>query len=159
MKNDYEKLIDKYSAAVFRCAYSFVNNRYDAEDIMQEVFLKYLVKKPAFHDENHEKAWFLRVTINLSKNYLRSIWYKKVELREDMISAIYTDASNNHLWDSISKLPKKYRIPIVLHYMEGYSIKEISQMMMKKSATIGTWISRGRDLLKKMEMEEENERK
>lgn len=58
MTTNYEDLITKYSATVFRCAYSYVNNRSDAEDIMQEVFLKYLVKKPVFNDETHEKAWF-----------------------------------------------------------------------------------------------------
>lgn len=153
MKRDHEEKIEKYSATVFRCAYSFVKNRHDAEDIMQEVFTKYLTKKPSFVDENHEKAWFIRVTINMSKNYLRSFWFKNREELPEDFTENNEGESNSEIWSAIYELPEKYRVTIIMHYIEGYSIKEISQILKKKPSTIGTWLERGKKRLKQI-MEE-----
>ena len=157
MTRNYEKLTTKYSATVFRCAYSYVNNRSDAEDIMQEVFLKYLVKKPVFNDETHEKAWFLRVTINMCKSYLRSSWMKKrEEMSDDMSDKISVD-SDPELWELVKQLPEKYRVVVELHFVEGYTIKEISMILKKNPSTIGTWLERGKKQLRKVMEDGENE--
>lgn len=157
MKRDHEEKIEKYSATVFRCAYSLVKNRHDAEDIMQEVFMKYLVKNPSFKDENHEKAWFIRVTINMSKNYLKSFWFRnRREFSEDIVENNEGESSPE-LWLAIYELPEKYRITIVMHYIENYSIKEISQILKKKPSTIGTWLERGKKRLKQIMEEEQND--
>ena len=153
MKRDHEEKIEKYSATVFRCAYSFVKNRHDAEDIMQEVFVKYLTKKPFFADENHEKAWFIRVTINMSKNYLRSFWFRNREEFSDDLVGDNDNESSAELWSAIYELPEKYRVTIVMYYIENYSIKEISQILKKKQSTVGTWLERGKKKLKQI-MEE-----
>ena len=156
MDINYEELITKYSSAVFRCAYSFVNNRNDAEDIMQEVFLKYLVKKPVFNDEAHEKAWFLRVTINMSKSYLRSFWLKKREpMDDDVKEKIYIE-KDPELWEMVKQLPKKYRVVVELHFIEGYTIKEISMILKKNQSTVGTWLERGKKQLRKAMEDEKN---
>ena len=156
MDINYEELITKYSSAVFRCAYSFVNNRSDAEDIMQEVFLKYLVKKPVFNDEAHEKAWFLRVTINMSKSYLRSFWLKKREpMDDDVKEKIYIE-KDPELWEMVKQLPKKYRVVVELHFIEGYTIKEISMILKKNQSTVGTWLERGKKQLRKAMEDEKN---
>lgn len=144
MKRDHEEKIEKYSATVFRCAYSFVKSRHDAEDLMQEVFMKYLTKTPSFVDENHEKAWFIRVTINMSKNYLRSFWFKNREELPEDFTGNNEGESNSEIWSAIYELPEKYRVTIIMHYIEGYSIKEISQILKKKPSTIGTWLERGK---------------
>lgn len=157
MKRDYEEKIEKYSATVFRCAYSFVKNRHDAEDIMQEVFTKYLTKKPSFVDENHEKAWFIRVTINMSKNYLRSFWFKNREELPEDFTGNNEGESNSEIWSAIYELPEKYRVTIIMHYIEGYSIKEISQILKKKPSTIGTWLERGKKRLKQIMEERQND--
>lgn len=157
MKRDYEEKIEKYSATVFRCAYSFVKNRHDAEDIMQEVFTKYLTKKPSFVDENHEKAWFIRVTINMSKNYLRSFWFKNREELPEDFTGNNEGESNSEIWSAIYELPEKYRVTIIMHYIEGYSIKEISQILKKKPSTIGTWLERGKKRLKQIIEERQND--
>lgn len=157
MKRDYEEKIEKYSATVFRCAYSFVKNRHDAEDIMQEVFTKYLTKKPSFVDENHEKAWFIRVTINMSKNYLRSFWFKNREELPEDFTGNNEGESNSEIWSAIYELPEKYRVTIIMHYIEGYSIKEISQILKKKPSTIGTWLERGKKRLKQIMEEKQND--
>ena len=153
MKRDHEEKIEKYIATVFRCAYSFVKNRHDAEDIMQEVFVKYLTKKPFFADENHEKAWFIRVTINMSKNYLRSFWFRNREEFSDDLVGDNDNESSAELWSAIYELPEKYRVTIVMYYIENYSIKEISQILKKKQSTVGTWLERGKKKLKQI-MEE-----
>lgn len=157
MKRDHEEKIEKYSATVFRCAYSFVKNRHDAEDIMQEVFMKYLTKTPSFVDENHEKAWFIRVTINMSKNYLRSFWFKNREELPEDFTGNNEGESNSEIWSAIYELPEKYRVTIIMHYIEGYSIKEISQILKKKPSTIGTWLERGKKRLKQIMEEKQND--
>jgi len=157
MTTNYEDLITKYSATVFRCAYSYVNNRSDAEDIMQEVFLKYLVKKPVFNDETHEKAWFLRVTINMCKSYLRSSWLKKrEEIDDDMRDKTYIE-NDPTLWELVRQLPEKYRVVVELYFVEGYTIKEISVILKKNPSTIGTWLERGKKQLRKTMEDGENE--
>jgi len=157
MTTNYEDLITKYSATVFRCAYSYVNNRSDAEDIMQEVFLKYLVKKPIFNDETHEKAWFLRVTINMCKSYLRSSWLKKrEEIDDDMRDKTYIE-NDPTLWELVRQLPEKYRVVVELYFVEGYTIKEISVILKKNPSTIGTWLERGKKQLRKTMEDGENE--
>lgn len=157
MKRDHEEKIEKYSATVFRCAYSFVKNRHDAEDLMQEVFMKYLTKTPSFVDENHEKAWFIRVTINMSKNYLRSFWFKNREELPEDFTGNNEGESNSEIWAAIYELPEKYRVTIIMHYIEGYSIKEISQILKKKPSTIGTWLERGKKRLKQIMEEKQND--
>ncbi|MCD8118884.1 MAG: sigma-70 family RNA polymerase sigma factor [Lachnospiraceae bacterium] len=79
MERDFEELVKTYGKTIYRCAWSYCRSNADAEDITQQVFLYYLQKKPVFHDEQHERAWFLRVTMNLSKNHLNSWWNRHTE--------------------------------------------------------------------------------
>jgi RNA polymerase sigma-70 factor (ECF subfamily) len=146
MSDDFDKIVNKYSDAMFRCAYTYCNNRQDAEDIIQEVFYKYLLKKPSFKDESHEKAWFLRVTINTSKNYVHSFWHRNVECIQEDIS--YINSEEEEIWELVRKLPEKYRVVIELHYLEGYSIKEIAEILNKNNSTVGTWFERAKKMLK-----------
>lgn len=147
-------MIEKYADMMFRCAYSYCKNRADTEDIIQEVFIKYMKKSPEFSDEKHEKAWFIRVTINTAKDYIKSFWYRKTEgMNEDII---YNDKESINIWEIVGKLPPKYRSIIQLYYQEGYSIKEISFILKMRESTVGTQLSRARDLLKKIGKEEQN---
>lgn len=146
VKDDFEKIVNKYSDAMFRCAYTYCSNMQDAEDIIQEVFYKYLLKKPAFKDESHEKAWFLRVTINTSKNYVHSFWHRNVDSIQQDIS--YVSSEELEILDLVRKLPEKYRIVIELYYWEGYSIKEIAKILNKNNSTVGTWFERAKKMLR-----------
>lgn len=147
MSNHPEEIIRKYSGSMFRYAYSYCGSRADAEDIVQEAFYRYLVKKPVFRDENHEKAWFLRVTINLSQNYVRTFWHRKVDALEDDIPDVTND--EKEIWDLVHQLPDKYRVVIELHYWEGYSLNEIAVILKKNPSTVGTWFERAKRLLGK----------
>lgn len=145
--DSFDEIVNKYSDAMFRCAYTYCNNTQDAEDIIQEVFYKYLLKKPAFKDESHEKAWFLRVTINTSKNYVHSFWHRNVDsIQEDCIS--YVSSEELEILDLVRKLPEKYRVVIELYYWEGYSIKEIAKILNKNNSTVGTWFERAKKMLR-----------
>lgn len=154
MVNSLEEVVDKYSDMMFRCAYTYCNNRQDAEDIVQEVFYKYLSKSPSFSDEEHEKAWLLRVTINTSKNYVHSFWHRNVDLAEQEAACLSDEKQDS--WKLVRKLPEKYRIVIELYYIEGYSIKEIARILNKNESTIGTRFERAKKKLKEI-IEKENE--
>lgn len=161
-------IINKYSDMVYRMAYSLVKNKYDAEDIHQEVFVRYIGRKPKFESEDHEKAWFLRVTINLCKNLWKTAWRQKViSLGEDLeenVEALNTmdnrnsmngmetteSAEENALIDAVKKLPQKYRVVIHLFYYEELSIDAISKVLQMKPATVRTHLTRARAKLKRM---------
>ncbi|MBO5096287.1 MAG: RNA polymerase sigma factor [Bacilli bacterium] len=149
----FENLIDKYSDILFRCAFSYCKNKSDAEDIVQETFIKYLRKKPNFNLDSEEKAWLLRVTINMSKDLLKTYWHKNRQELTD-IPVEFNDNSF-YIFTLISKLPSKYRIVIHLYYQEGYKIKEISQILKLNTSTVGNRLARAKKILKKY-IEEEN---
>ncbi|MHB8128898.1 MAG: RNA polymerase sigma factor [Mobilitalea sp.] len=146
------QLIEKYAKMMLRCAYAYCGDRTDAEDIIQDVFIKYMKKLPVFNDEEHEKAWFLRVTINTSKDYVKSFWYRKTEAIDENIP--YEYAEEKEIWEMVQKLPPKYRIIIQLFYQEGYLIKEISELLKIRKSTVGTQLGRAREMLKKLSEEE-----
>lgn len=152
MTEKYNDLIEKYGDSMFRCAFAYCQNRQDAEDVVQEVFGKLLNKQPDFKDENHEKAWLLRVTINTSKNHLRSFWRRKVELTDEEI-IIYEENDKNErvseIWALVNELPEKYRIVIELYFVENLSIKEIAKILNKNVSTIGTQFERAKNILRK----------
>ena len=141
-----KEAINTYSDMVYRIALTRCGNRENAEDIFQEVFLKLSEKMPIFENKEHEKAWFIRVTINLTKNLHNSAWNKKVSPLEDNI--IFETREENDVFKVVLNLPQNYKTVIYLMYYEGYKIKEISKIMRKKEGTIKTWAYRARQLLK-----------
>ncbi|MDF2586741.1 MAG: polymerase, sigma-24 subunit, subfamily [Anaerocolumna sp.] len=145
--NEYiQYVVDKYSNMIIKLAFTYVKNISDSEDIAQEVFLSLLKRDINFDNKEHEKAWLIRVTINKCKNQLRSSWNRlKVPLDEELS---YIPKEDSEVLTSILGLPKKYRTVIHLYYYEDYSINEIAKLLNKKPATVGTWLSRGRNLLK-----------
>ncbi len=149
--------VEKYGDSMYRCAYTYCHNRHDAEDIVQEVFSKLLTKNPVFNDERHKKAWLLRVTINTSKDYLRSFWRRNVELIEEEISIKKECCERDaEIWKAVNDLPQKYRIIIKLYYTENYTIKEIADLLNTKVSTIGTRFERAKKMLKERIEEKEN---
>ena len=146
--NEYiQQAVSKYSQSIIRIAFTYVKNITDAEDITQDTFLYFIQQNPVFESEEHEKAWFIRIAINKSKDYIKSGWFKnRTPLTEDLS---YLPDEQHDLLEEIMKLDKKYRIPLHLFYYEGYSINEIADIMRTKSSTIKTWLSRGRNILKK----------
>ena len=146
--------IEKYGDMIYRIAVNQMKNRTDADDIFQEVFIKWMQHKDEFKNEVHEKAWIIRVTINQCKTVLGSSWKKKTaEFSEELENVLsYNDEveEESELSEVIKKLPEKYRAVIHLFYYEELSIGEISETLGEKESTIRTQLTRARRQLKKM---------
>ena len=123
----------KHSDMVYRLAVARVKNKYDADDILQEVFLRFIKVKDKVENDEHLKALLIRITINCSKSMLSSSWFKRTEsLSESFgVSDEYSDTL-----DAVLRLPKKYRTVIHLHYYMGYSVNEISSILKSKPSTV-----------------------
>ena len=140
-----QRVVEEYSSSLLRAAYSLLKNREDSEDAVQETFLRYMEKAPVFTSREHEKAWLLRVAVNISKNHLSSAWFRKrTDLKED-IPAL--EQEEKEVLESVLKLPAKYRTVIHLYYYEGYSLSEISQILRSPLSTVTTRLSRARKKL------------
>lgn len=144
--DNIENVIKVYSNMVYRLAFSRTRNKSDADDIFQEVFMRYIRKKQEFETEEHRKAWLIRVTINCSKKLWESSWIKKTVPLDETIVFEMKEETNLHY--ELQKLPIKYRTVIHLFYYEDLSIKEISIALNKKPSTIRTQLTRARYRLK-----------
>lgn len=146
-RNDWIiEIVEKYSNLLLRIAFSYMKNISDAEDLVHDTFMKLMEKKPSFENLDHEKAWLIRVTINLCKNRLKSVWFSRTVGLEDNILKFTTE--ENDVMSAVLELPSKYRIVILLYYFEGYNIKEISQILGSKEPTISSQLQRARKQLK-----------
>ena len=143
-------LVDKYSDMVYRTAYHALCDTHYAEDVTQEVFLKLCHTLPDFESEEHEKAWLLRVTINMCKNYNKRVYaHPSVELSETIpINDEYR--SDSTVLSAVKALPEKYRTAIYLYYFEGYQIKEIAEIMKSNQNTVSSLLMRARNKLGSM---------
>ena len=147
MLADIERVIEQYSDMVYRIALTRTGTKENAEDIYQDVFLKYNQKAKEFESFSHEKAWLIRVTINMTKNFNNSSWNKKVVNLEENLK--FETPEETGVYEVVCKLPQNYRTVIYLMYYEGYKINEISKIMKVKEGTIKTWAYRARELLRK----------
>lgn len=143
-----ENVIKAYSNMVYRLAFSQTRNKSNADDIYQEVFIRYITKKPQFETEEHKKAWFIRVTINCCKKMWISPWYSKIAPLEDNIVFEMKEETNLHY--ELQKLPMKYRTVVHLFYYEDLSIEEISKILNQKLSTTRTQLTRARYKLKEI---------
>ena len=146
-----EALIEKYEKTVYKLAYSYLRNKQDADDIYQEVFLRYFRNKPEFAGEEHEKAWFIRTTINCCKNLCASSWFRRTApLEENTLGdeAVYVPQEQSELFTAVMALPTKYRTVVHLFYYEGYSVREIAELTGEKATTVTTRLNRARAKLR-----------
>ena len=131
----YKEFVSEYANMVFKIAYNYCRNKYDAEDIVQNTFLKLLQYKGEFADGEHAKRWLIRVTVNESKNMCTSFWHKRiVSLEESKSDAEFSfeNDEESEIYDAVMKLGEKYRIVVHLYYYEEYSVKEIMSLLKLK---------------------------
>ena len=146
-KEEYlNSVMEKYSNMVYRLALARTRKKEDAEDVFQEVFLRISKKIPEFENENHEKAWFIRVTINVTKNLLSSGWFRNIVALDQEIK--FEDEKENTIYYEVLNLSSKYRTVIHLFYYEKLSIKEISELLNTNENTIKTRLARAKETLK-----------
>jgi RNA polymerase sigma-70 factor (ECF subfamily) len=133
---------------IFRLAMTYLKNIPDAEDVTQDVFIKLYKHKKEFSSAEYEKAWLIRVTINASKDVLKSAWLKRnVPIMEDIA---FEHKEQSDLFFTVHRLDYKYRIVIHLYYYEDYSIKEIAKILKIKETTIQTRLQRARKQLEEI---------
>lgn len=151
-KDYISDLLDKYGDMVLRIAYTYLKNRADAEDIVQDVFLRIIDKKPSFNDENHEKSWLIRATINMCKNKVNMFWNKNKCSIDDVQEFAVSDKYNTDtsVFQEVMELGEKYRVVVYMYYYEGYSTPEIANVIGKNETTIRSLLHRARNKLKDM---------
>lgn len=151
MRSDLEinRAVDQYADMIRRICICHLKNASDTEDIFQTVFLKYLLYEGDFESAEHEKAWFIRVTVNACKDQMKSLFRRRtVSIEELTEEAASIPPEQCEVLDAVLALPAKYRDVIYLHYYEGYSAAEIGGILRKKENTIYSLLSRGRAMLK-----------
>ncbi len=151
---EFTDCVQRYLNTVFRVAYNYLGSGADADDVTQNVFLKLLREKKPFEGDEHIRNWLIRVTINECKNLVRSKWWRMESLENHLAAPDFEDPAHSDLFYAVMALPKKYRIPIYLHYYEGYTTSEIAQILKVPKNTVCTQLRRGRECIRKSFMEE-----
>lgn len=136
-----------YGDMLYRICMVYLGNKEDVEEAMQEAFMKLIYKSPRFIDNEHEKAWLIRVAVNLCKDMVRSVWHKRV-IRMDIIKNYYDNAADICIMEEILKLSPKYKDIIYLYYFEQYTVKEIAEILKVSEAAVKMRLKRGREALK-----------
>lgn len=148
-KTDKGYITEKYFDMVYRLALSQTKQQHYAEDVTQEVFLKFYKTDKSFESEEHAKAWLLRVTLNCSRDVFLNSWFKKTAPMSEADGKITFDtAEKSDIYYAVSELPQKYRAVIHLFYYEDYSVREIAELLKTKESTVKSQLSRGRDMLR-----------
>lgn len=142
-----EEVIQREKDLVYRLAFSQCHQKDQADDIFQNVMYRYLKRKPTFESSEHEKAWFIRVTLNCSKTSLKSFWNNRVEEIDEQ--AYIFEKKEIDLTPYLNKLPKKYNAVLYLFYYEGYSTKEMAKLLHIKENNVRVLLNRARNQLRK----------
>lgn len=151
----FETVYSNYADMLYRLALSYLNHREDAQDVVQDVFTKYMCGIHLPRDKEHEKAWFIRVTINQCHDQLRRQKHRThASLDEVMEFSGEEQELPFMLQETLKSIPEKYKSVIVLHYLEGFSVQEISKICHISVSATKMRLMRGRELLKN-ELEKE----
>ncbi|MCD8075137.1 MAG: RNA polymerase sigma factor [Lachnospiraceae bacterium] len=146
----YEEAVEQYMDIVYRTALSCTKNKQDAEDVMQNTFIKLLQTDTCFSDDDHMRRWLIHVAVNECKSLWRSYWHKNVSSLEDY-EPTSTDGNSVHqdVFDAVMRLPQKYSLVVHLYYYEGYSAREISEILKISQNNVQIRLMRARTRLKK----------
>ncbi|WP_296882710.1 sigma-70 family RNA polymerase sigma factor [Thomasclavelia sp.] len=148
-EQEVNRVIELYGDTVRRLCMIYLKNYADTEDIFQNVFLKYATSSIKFENDEHEKAWFIRVTINKCKDLLKSFFRNRTVSLDDIVEkpeAIPSDY--REVLEAVLSLPQKYRNVVYLHYYEGYSAPQISHILGKNVNTVYTLLTRSKKMLR-----------
>ena len=139
--------LDTWGSAILRLAYSYLHNMEDAEDILQDTLVQYLRKAPAFENDEHEKAWLLRVASNLSKNRIK---YNRIHMTDELSDELAAENRDDlsFVWDAVKALPEKYSEVVHLFYQEGLPTARIAEILHERESTIRSRLNRARGMLR-----------
>jgi len=147
-----EEVVKTYENLLYRAALHITGNRDDALDMVQETLIKWITSRPDFASDEHEKAWLLRVVMNLSRNLVGSMAKKSAVELLDIYPA--ENKEEETVMQEVLDLPENLREVIYLYYYEGYNTTEIAEILQENASTVRTWLSRGRERLRKVLKEE-----
>ena len=148
-KHEYNRIVRIHIDEVYRMALNCCRNRSDAEDAVQNTFLKLFTTDTAFVDEEHIRRWLIRVTINECKNNLKSSWRRKVSYLDELSHEPQVQTSDDmELLIEIGRLPAKYSSVLHLYYYEGYRCAEIATLLKTSESNVQTRLMRARKMLK-----------
>ena len=140
------EIVNKYFDMIYRLALTRTGDKNHADDVTQEVFLRYIQQEKKFASEEHIKAWLIRVTINCSKDIFTSSWFKKtVPLSEELV---FNTPEKSDVYYAVAELPVKYRTVIHLFYYEDFKVEEIANCLNLNESTVRSQLHRGREMLK-----------
>ena len=148
-REQFVKLAMQYQDMVFRLAFSYLKSATDADDVVQEVLLRLYQSSRVFESEEHIRYWIVRVTINECKKIWRSPWRKTEDLESYANTLPFESQKDSDLFCTIMMMDRKYRTVLFLYYYEGYSIADISKLLRVPTGTVGTRLSRARNILKR----------
>ena len=145
--DEIETVVKTYGNRLFRLCLVMLGSESDAEDAVQETMLTYLQKAPEFRDAEHEKAWLITVATNRCKDMLR---YRTRHTTVDLecLNEYTEDASGSGILEALMTLPEKFRLVLVLHYVEGYRVEDIAKMIGKSASAVKMRLQKGRNLLR-----------
>ena len=151
-KNNIDLVYEKYGDSLYRLALARLLNSTDAEDAVHDVFVTYISKMPEFNDAIHEKAWFVRATINRCNDLLRK---RKIRLYVPLDEALGLKANDDKSFLEVAELLEKlnddYRETVILHYLEGYTLEETAEILEISLSAVKMRISRAKEILRKEE--------
>lgn len=157
-EREVDRAIELYADMIRRLCMVHLKNYSDTEDIFQTVFLKYVLSSVIFENEEHEKAWFIRVTVNACKDLLKSFFRSRTVSIDELVNEPEAlEVHNTEVLEAVLSLPYKYKNVVYLYYYEGYSAVEISRILGKNVNTVYTLLTRSKRLLKEMLGGEESE--
>lgn len=147
-REEFEKIAEKYMDTIYRVAYSWMKNQHDANDVTQIVLLKFYKTTKSFESDDHIKNWLIKVTVNECKMIFRSPWSKTEDITDYAQTLGFEEEQYYDLFQAVMKLDKKYSVPLMLFYYDGYSTKEISAMIGVPEKTVSTRLFRAKAKLK-----------
>ena len=147
-ERETNEAIERYGDTVRRLCMIHLKNEADTQDIFQRVFLKYLLHTADFESREHEKAWFIRVTINACRDVLKSVFRRRTVSLDEVRDLPAPEGEGGEVLRAVLSLPRKYREVIYLHYYEGYTAPEIGKLLGRNVNTVYTDLTRAREKLK-----------
>lgn len=148
-EQDVIRAMEQYADTVRRLCMIHLKSYHDSEDIFQNVFLKYVLSSVKFESEEHEKAWFIRVTINACRDFFKDFFRSHMVPLEELIhQQEELTPDNSEVLEAVLSLPEKYREAVYLYYYEGYTAVEIAHILKKNKNTVYTLLTRSKQLLR-----------
>ena len=147
--DEIERIVNTYGDMLYRICILMLQNESDVEDVVQETFIKYYQKAPAFTDDEHEKAWLIRVAANRCKDLLR-FRLRHPQVDDEALAKITCETSDSGILEALLSLPEKYRLVLTLYYIEEYSVQEIAGIIGRTASAVKMRLQKGRKLLEKV---------